>query len=84
MTKTGLEFGILVIGICPSTLLRVVSPSTLLRTVSLSKGLSNHLIFVIWNLEFILLHYPGRGYLDKAYNPVAASAKQTDRTKYNV
>ncbi len=38
-----LKFWILVIAICPSTLLRVVSPSTLLRTVSLS----NHLIFVI-------------------------------------
>ncbi len=36
MTKTGLEFGILVIVICPSTWLRVVS-------------LSNHLIFVIWD-----------------------------------
>jgi hypothetical protein len=36
------RFGILVIVICPSTWLRVVSPSTLLRTVSLSNGLSNH------------------------------------------
>ena len=54
MTKTGLEFSILVIVICPSTWLRVVSPSTLLRTVSLSNGLSNHLDFVICNLEFSL------------------------------
>jgi hypothetical protein len=44
----------LVIVICPSTWLRVVSPSTLLRTVSLSNGLSNHLIFVICYLEFLL------------------------------
>jgi len=39
MTKTGLEFGILVIVICPSTWLRVVS-------------LSNHLIFDICDLGF--------------------------------
>ena len=45
MTKTGLEFGILVIVICPSTLL---------RTVSLSNGLSNHLIFDICDLEFLV------------------------------
>jgi len=44
MTKTGLEFGILVIVICPSTRLRVVS-------------LSNHLIFDICDLEFLFLHY---------------------------
>ena len=55
MTKTGLEFRILVIVICPSTWLRVVSPSTLLRTVSLSNGLSNHLIFVICALEFLVI-----------------------------
>ena len=42
MTKTGLEFAILVIVICPSTLLRVVS-------------LSNHLIFGICDLEFLFL-----------------------------
>ena len=54
MTKTGLEFGILVIVICPSTWLRVVSPSTLLRTVSLSNGLSNHLLFDICDLEFLV------------------------------
>ena len=54
MTKTGLEFSILVIVICPSTWLRVVSPSTLLRTVSLSNGLSNHLDFVICYLGFLL------------------------------
>ena len=39
MTKTGLEFGILVIVICPSTWLRVVS-------------VSNHLIFDICDLGF--------------------------------
>jgi hypothetical protein len=44
MTKTGLEFGILVIVICPSTWLRVVS-------------LSNHLIFDICDLEFLILYY---------------------------
>ena len=54
MTKTGLEFSILVIVICPSAWLRVVSPSTLLRTVSLSNGWSNHLDFVICYLEFLL------------------------------
>jgi len=57
MTKTGLEFGISVIVICPSTWLRVVSPSTLLRTVSLSNGLSNHLIFDICDLEFLFRHF---------------------------
>jgi hypothetical protein len=41
MTKTGLEFGILVIVICPSTWLRVVS-------------LSNHLLFDICDLEFLV------------------------------
>ena len=41
MTETGLEFGILVIVICPSTRLRVVS-------------LSNHLIFDICDLEFLI------------------------------
>ena len=46
------EFVIWVIGIYPSTLLRVVSPSTSLRTVSLSNGLSNHLLFEICYLEF--------------------------------
>ena len=46
------EFRIWVIMICPSTWLRVVvSPSTLLRTVSLSNGLSNHLLFAIWNFS---------------------------------
>jgi hypothetical protein len=30
----------------------VVSPSTLLRTVSVSNGLSNHLQFVLCDLEF--------------------------------
>jgi hypothetical protein len=44
MTKTGLEFGILVIVICPSTWLRVLS-------------LSNHLIFDICDLEFLILYY---------------------------
>jgi hypothetical protein len=42
MSKTVLEFRILVIVICPSTRLRVVS-------------LSNHLIFAICYLEFLFL-----------------------------
>ena len=57
MTKTGLEFRILVIVICPSTWLRVVSLSTLLRIVSLSNGLSNHLIFEICDLEFLFIQH---------------------------
>jgi len=47
MTKTDLEFGISVIVICPSTWLRVVS-------------LSNHLIFGICDLEFLVLLYSSR------------------------
>ena len=45
---------ILVIRICPSTWLRVVSPSTLLRTVSLSNGLSNHFGFRYSDFGFTL------------------------------
>ena len=50
--KAGLDYWSLEFGYCPSTRLRVVSPSTSLRTVSLSNGLSNHLLFIIWCLEF--------------------------------
>jgi hypothetical protein len=42
------------------------------------------LIFEIYDLEFLFLQYsttPGRGYLDKTDNPVAASVKETDRTR---
>jgi len=46
MTKTGFEFLISVIGICPSTGLRVVS-------------LSNHLIFGICDLKFTFLDLAG-------------------------